>query len=139
MLAVQHPDRPRAGAPIAVSSIRHNYENHSDIETLWQAIGKLVDIRWEGVDVGGRRRRVSLPTYPFERQTHWLESLHVPEAARQQKGLLQKNANLLRSGYMCRPGNGSYPGPLAPTRPLDIWIKPEHGLSLKTTRVSPRF
>jgi len=84
VLAVQHPDRPRTGAPIAVSSIRHDYENHSDVETLWQAIGKLwvagADIRWEGIDVGGRRRRVSLPTYPFERHEYWIEA--APESAK---------------------------------------------------------
>jgi len=77
VLAMQHSDRRHAGDPVAVSSIRHHYENQSDIEFLWCGIGRLwvsgADIKWEHVHPGGRRRRVSLPTYPFERQNYWWE------------------------------------------------------------------
>jgi acyl transferase domain-containing protein len=78
MLAMQHPDRRHAGAPLAVSSIRHHYENQSDVEFLWHAIGKLwasgTAIKWDNAHIGGFRRRVSLPTYPFERQNYWMEA-----------------------------------------------------------------
>jgi acyl transferase domain-containing protein/acyl carrier protein len=77
VLAMQHPDRQNAADPVTVSSIRHHYENQSDVEFLLQSIGRLwlsgVEIRWENMYAAERRRRVSLPTYPFERHNYWLE------------------------------------------------------------------
>jgi len=77
VLAMQHPDRNKAGNPVTISSLRHHYENQSDVDFLWQSIGKLwlsgAQIDWENLHTGGRRRRVSLPTYPFERQKYWIE------------------------------------------------------------------
>ena len=78
VLAMQHPDRQNAADPVTISSIRHHYENQSDVEFLLQGIGKLwlsgVEIRWESMYPGERRRRVSLPTYPFERHNYWIEN-----------------------------------------------------------------
>jgi acyl transferase domain-containing protein/acyl carrier protein len=78
VLAMQHPDRRDAGHPVRVSSIRHHYENQSDVEFLCHGIGRLwlsgIEIKWDNVHIGGRRRRVPLPTYPFERQNYWLEA-----------------------------------------------------------------
>jgi phthiocerol/phenolphthiocerol synthesis type-I polyketide synthase E len=37
---------------------------------LWQS---GVEVDWAGFYAGERRRRVPLPTYPFERQRHWIE------------------------------------------------------------------
>jgi len=77
VLAMQHPDRQNAADPVTVSSIRHHYEDQSDVEFLLRSIGRLwlsgVEIRWENVCAADRRRRVSLPTYPFERHSYWLE------------------------------------------------------------------
>lgn len=77
VLAMQHPDRQRAADPVTVSSIRHHYENQSDAEVLLQSIGRLwlsgVEIQWESMRPAEQRRRVSLPTYPFERNNYWLE------------------------------------------------------------------
>ena len=97
VLAMQHPNRRDGGEPVAVSSIRHHYENQSDVEFLWHGIGRLwlsgAEIKWDDVHRGERRRRVSLPTYPFERQHHWLESLRVPDAAPHTQVLVHKNPN----------------------------------------------
>src|ERR1017187_3564503 len=77
VLAMQHPDRQNAADPVTISSIRHHYESQSDVEFLLQAVGRLwlsgVEIRWESMHPGEKRRRVSLPTYPFERQNYWIE------------------------------------------------------------------
>jgi acyl transferase domain-containing protein len=97
VLAMQHPDRRQDGNPVAVSSIRHDYENQPDDEFLWHAIGRLwlsgVEIQWENVHRNERRRRIPLPTYPFERQRHWLEPLNVPEATSHGQALIHKNPN----------------------------------------------
>jgi len=49
---------------------------------LWEA-GVVVD--WEGLHVEERRRRIPLPTYPFDRRRHWIDPaprLPVPASAR---------------------------------------------------------
>ncbi len=78
VLAMQHPDRQDGGDPVTVSSIRHHYENQSDVEVLWHGIGRLwlsgAEIKWDTAQSGGRRRRVPLPTYPFERHHYWIEA-----------------------------------------------------------------
>ena len=82
VLAMQHPAR-RDGA-VAVSAIRHVYENQSDVEFLLNAVGRVwltgAPIVWDGIS--GGRRRIPLPTYPFERQRHWLESAPPPVSDR---------------------------------------------------------
>jgi len=97
VLAMQHPDRRDGGAPVTVSSIRHDYENQSDVEFLWHGVGNLwtsgVEIKWDDVHLGEQRRRVPLPTYPFEGQHHWLDPLQGPEAAPRTRELVHKNPN----------------------------------------------
>ena len=50
----------------------------SDWQQLFQSLGTLYlhgfPIDWCGVDRGYARRRVSLPSYPFQRQRHWIET-----------------------------------------------------------------
>jgi len=98
VLATQHPDRRDNGNAVVVSSIRHDYENQSDVEFLLQGIGRLwlsgAEINWENVHRGERRRRVPLPTYPFEGQHHWLQPVPAPDAAPSTQMLVHKNPNL---------------------------------------------
>jgi acyl transferase domain-containing protein len=79
VLAMQHPAR-RDGA-VSVSTVRHHYENQSDVEFLLHAVGRMwlagARIDWEGA-TDGRRRRIPLPTYPFERRSYWIESSATP-------------------------------------------------------------
>lgn len=77
VLAMQHPDRNNVTDPVTISSIPHHYESQSDVEFLLQAVGRLwlsgIEIQWENMHLGKKRHRVSLPTYPFERQSYWIE------------------------------------------------------------------
>ena len=77
VLTMQHPDRQTAGRPMAIPSLRHHYENQPDVELLLNSVGKLwltgAEIRWEKLHGNTPRRKVSLPTYPFERQNYWIE------------------------------------------------------------------
>ncbi|PZD73142.1 6-deoxyerythronolide-B synthase EryA2, modules 3and 4 [Acaryochloris thomasi RCC1774] len=49
----------------------------NDWETILHSLGQLyirgVAINWENVDQGFEHYRVSLPTYPFQRQRYWLD------------------------------------------------------------------
>ncbi len=75
-LAKRHPQR-RPQQP-ALASIRHPKSKQSDdraqfsdiLSELWLA---GVDIDWQGFYGDERRRRVPLPTYPFERRRYWVE------------------------------------------------------------------
>jgi acyl transferase domain-containing protein len=104
VLAMQHPDRRDGGEPVAVSSIRHDYENQSDVEFLWRGIGRLwlsgAEIKWDDVHCGERRRRVPLPTYPFEKADYWLQPVRVPDAAPHTQLSVQKNPNASQWFYV---------------------------------------
>ncbi|QSQ16100.1 SDR family oxidoreductase [Myxococcus landrumensis] len=56
-------------------------DTQPSLATVLETLGQLwldgVEVDWEAVNEGRERRRVPLPTYPFERQRYW-----VPPAAR---------------------------------------------------------
>ncbi|HEY9420365.1 MAG TPA: type I polyketide synthase, partial [Thermoanaerobaculia bacterium] len=83
-LVMQHPDRP--AGQTALSSLRHPQDRQSDTGFLLQALGKLwlagAAVDWEGFYSGERRRRLRLPTYPFERQRYWVEPQRFEEVQR---------------------------------------------------------
>jgi acyl transferase domain-containing protein/acyl carrier protein len=86
-LARQHPGG--SGKRIVLTTIRHPNEQAADIAVLLNTLGRLwlanVEVDWAGFYKNERRHRVSLPTYPFERERYWIEpsqESHTPEAAR---------------------------------------------------------
>jgi acyl transferase domain-containing protein len=88
-LVRQHPAR-RPGQ-VAVASLRDRREEGSDQAFLLAALGRLWQAgaapRWDRFAAGERRRRVPLPTYPFERRRYFIEpgaqvEVSPPEARR---------------------------------------------------------
>ncbi|MCI0655821.1 MAG: SDR family NAD(P)-dependent oxidoreductase, partial [Acidobacteria bacterium] len=71
------------------ASLRRGRE---DWEQMLESLGRLYveggEIDWEGYDGAYGRKRVSLPTYPFQRQRHWLspERKKVPVLERAEEG-----------------------------------------------------
>ncbi|HXU04894.1 MAG TPA: type I polyketide synthase, partial [Polyangia bacterium] len=61
----------------AISTLPHPGEPESALTFLLGAIGRMwtqgVDVDWAAFYENQRRRRVPLPTYPFERKRHWIE------------------------------------------------------------------
>jgi acyl transferase domain-containing protein len=96
VLANQHLARENADAPLAVSSLRHHYENQPDLEVLLSAVGKLwlsgTEIRWEKLHAEPRRK-IPLPTYPFERQNFWLEAAPLAIPGLPASAPIHKNAD----------------------------------------------
>jgi acyl transferase domain-containing protein/acyl carrier protein len=78
-LARQHPACPPGQAVVA--SLRDRREEGSDQAFLLAALGRAWQAgaapRWDRFAAGERRRRVPLPTYPFERQRYFI----APSAA----------------------------------------------------------
>jgi acyl carrier protein len=74
-LARRHPAiRPTQAT---VPSVRHPKDATDDAAFLMGSLGRLwlagADIDWAGFYVRERRRRIPLPTYPFERTRHWVQ------------------------------------------------------------------
>ncbi|MFT3724661.1 MAG: SDR family NAD(P)-dependent oxidoreductase [Hyphomonadaceae bacterium] len=61
----------------AFSSLRHPQETASDLGFALTSLGRLwtvgADIDWSAFYDGQLRNRIPLPTYPFERQSYWVE------------------------------------------------------------------
>jgi len=75
-LARQHTSKP--SRQVILSSLRHPHEPHSDVAFLLNAIGRLwlagAQVDWQHLYASEQRRRVALPTYPFESQRYWIEA-----------------------------------------------------------------
>jgi acyl transferase domain-containing protein len=74
---MQHPARTAVVNPVTLSSLRHDYESQPDADFILNSVGRLwlagTEIDWEKLDPRPSRRKISLPTYPFERQRHWIQ------------------------------------------------------------------
>ncbi|PXW81734.1 acyl transferase domain-containing protein [Nitrosomonas sp. Nm84] len=75
-LAQRHPlAKPEQ---LILSSLPHPNKGHLAQKHLYLNLGKLwlngVMIDWKGFYAHERRHRVSLPTYPFERQSYWIKA-----------------------------------------------------------------
>jgi amino acid adenylation domain-containing protein len=71
----QASGRP-AGSPPVVSCLRYEFERQEDVSYLLRSLGQLwlqgADVDWAAFH-GEPRRRVPLPTYPFERRRFFVE------------------------------------------------------------------
>ena len=77
VLAMQHPARSVAPTRLILPSLRHDYEGQRDLDFILTSAGRLwlagTAFKWEQLEQRPGRRKISLPTYPFERQRHWIE------------------------------------------------------------------
>ncbi|NJL09445.1 MAG: type I polyketide synthase [Calothrix sp. SM1_7_51] len=93
---------------VVLPSLRYSYEPQSDVAFLLNTLGQLwlsgVEIDWSGFYTREERQRLSLPTYPFERQAYWIEA---PESSPSELSNLwlslvnagQKQAKLGKFGF----------------------------------------
>jgi acyl transferase domain-containing protein/thioesterase domain-containing protein/SAM-dependent methyltransferase/acyl carrier protein len=82
-LARKHPARTSAHA--VLSSLPAQGESRPDTEAVLRALGGLwiagAPVDWPALHARAPRRRVPLPTYPFERQRYWIDEPKRPAAA----------------------------------------------------------
>ncbi|MBA3429722.1 MAG: aminotransferase class III-fold pyridoxal phosphate-dependent enzyme, partial [Actinobacteria bacterium] len=80
--ARQHPGR--VDGQVVVPTLPHPSEKIPDDAFFLAAVGKLwaagVPVELASLHAGEQRFRVPLPTYPFERDRHWIERAAVPAA-----------------------------------------------------------
>ena len=115
-----------------LSTIRHPQDDADDAIVLQTTVGRLwlagAAVDWIGYHGGEERRRVALPTYPFERQRHWIVSArprvetvpgHIEALAKRPTSpggfTLRRGAAALRSGH--RPSTRHLPGCCSLTTP----------------------
>lgn len=71
--------------PICLATLPGADSRRPDTETILRSLGQFwangVSVDWEAFHGAERRRRVSLPTYPFERQSYWIGPLPDATAA----------------------------------------------------------
>jgi amino acid adenylation domain-containing protein len=72
------------GKPVPViSSMKHPHETVPDTHVLYKGLGRLwlagTDVNWKAFHAGEPCHRISLPTYPFERQRYFVESQGLGE------------------------------------------------------------
>ncbi len=135
-LTRQHLE-PRSTRPL-IPSMRPRQAAQDDRETWLTAIGRLwlLNMRpnWDALHAGERRVRLSLPTYPFERQRYWVEPkkatavtttamplkqadiadwFYVPSWTRTSPELLKKSQTDSTQTWLLLAEEGSFPNALA--------------------------
>ncbi len=109
-LAREDESKAQKNGPGIVNLVKHHRETVTDDHYLLSKIGELwlygVRVDWAAVHGGEKRRRVHLPTYPFDRKRYWIEEdpLKMIAQFQQRGGVLE-----------FEPG----PGPGAPPPPSD--------------------
>src|SRR5262249_34289106 len=84
-LARQHP--ASGSKHVFASALRRPEQSLDDTAVMLTALGQLwlagIEPDWKTFYRGERRRRVSLPTYPFDRQRYWVEPARRDDNPRQ--------------------------------------------------------
>jgi acyl transferase domain-containing protein len=77
LLAREH--KANESEPVILSSIRHVKQTEPDMAFLHKTLGNLwlsgAAVNWKSYYKNEKRRRIPLPTYPFERKRYWLEEI----------------------------------------------------------------
>ena len=78
------------GESVILPSLSQHPGQRSEVDNLLHTLGRLwlagVSVDWTKYYAHERRRRLSLPTYPFDRQRYWIEAAstarNIPDAGR---------------------------------------------------------
>ena len=75
-----------ASRVVAVPTLADSAEDNADWTAFLGALGQLwacgAEVDWQSFFIEERRRRVALPTYPFEPKRYWIEPAWAPPAHR---------------------------------------------------------
>jgi non-ribosomal peptide synthase protein (TIGR01720 family) len=93
--ALAKQQRDKTAGQLVLSSLPQSRQRESEVRSLLETFGRLwlegAQPNWENFYRGKRRRRVHLPTYPFEGQRYWIEPrAQVAESKPLQERLYKK-------------------------------------------------
>jgi acyl transferase domain-containing protein len=122
--------RRTAGAetdPVAaIPTLRHASEAAGEAETITRAVARLwitgTAPDWQAYHAAESRRRVALPTYPFQRQRHWIDPL--PSGAVLAPAHAGKNLDLSSWFYVpaWRSSPPAQPAPPSSAESRERWL-----------------
>ncbi|HEX5601038.1 MAG TPA: acyltransferase domain-containing protein, partial [Pyrinomonadaceae bacterium] len=85
--ASTHPAKP--AEQVVMASLPHAKQRDEDLTLMLTSLGRLwlagVAIDWEAFYANERRRRMELPSYPFERERYWIDGAHKRKQVRQEE------------------------------------------------------
>jgi amino acid adenylation domain-containing protein len=101
---------------VAIPSLPSAYERRDDLEHALTAVARLwlsgAAVDWDAFHEGEERRRVPLPTYPFERRRCWVEKgVEAERTAAAFRVETQEPSSTVATTVQARPG---LPNPYAP-------------------------
>ena len=71
----QHPNR--SAEHVVLTSLHHSHDSELELNAMLQSLGQLwiagAQVNWPSVHKETTHRRISLPTYPFERKRYWID------------------------------------------------------------------
>lgn len=89
---------PGPAPPLAFSTLRRPSETAADHEFLLNTLGRLwlagANIDWQGFYAHEQRRRLPLPSYPFERERYWLEPRAAEASPRKRQSQSGRLSNI---------------------------------------------
>jgi acyl transferase domain-containing protein/thioesterase domain-containing protein len=111
--------------PAVTASLRHPDEDESDVASVLAALGRLwvagVELDEARLFSGERRRRVALPTYPFERQHYWVDPDPTSTTDAPDDGTLVKQADV-RDWFSAPSWSRSAPPVSTADSPGKTWL-----------------
>jgi amino acid adenylation domain-containing protein/FkbM family methyltransferase len=100
-LVRQQPEKD--SSQIVLTSLRHPQQQQSDVSFILQTLGQLwlngAKVNWQALHADEERRRIPLPTYPFERQRYWLEPSSFQQTSFAARPKLHKKSELAEWFY----------------------------------------
>jgi amino acid adenylation domain-containing protein len=128
--AMVKPLARETGQPV-IDSMRHPEEQASDEEVLTRGLGRLwlsgAKVDWQGFYADEVRRRVPLPTYPFERRRYWVGWQGQPAGARSLSGLPHKKPDVADWFYLPFWKPSVLPAPAAANEPVRWLVLQDEG------------
>ena len=99
-LARRHPENTTG--QVVLASLPHPQEKQPDDTCLLNTAARawLAGATLDWSPLHERSRRVSLPTYPFERQRYWVDSQDGPAAPKMQAGAMTKKPSVVDWLYL---------------------------------------
>jgi acyl transferase domain-containing protein len=96
--------RRQPTTPTVYGSLRHPQDQQDDGLFVLNVLGKLwlsgVVVEWQQLYPNERRRRISLPLYPFDRQRYWIAAQPRGLVVEQRKTGLDKQPNIADWFYL---------------------------------------
>ena len=95
-VAKKHPQK--STSQLIFNSLRHPQENQSDSAFLFNTLGNLwltgIEIDWSVVYSPELHYKVTLPTYPFQRQSYWISAPQNRNLSATNSEILTKKSNI---------------------------------------------